>query len=348
MMKKIIKLPFLTILFICTVFFTSCSSENNDLITGPSDDTNYELIVTPYNTNVTSERNLEIEVTPNIPVEVNVSFTSLENMYRLYVTKNIYGSDEGAVAYEFIDVVDTKADGSLDLGSDDKTEFTFNINFEAPTALDETVEYKLWATTGRGDFRDASKRNAIADNAYGTITLKGGTTAPSNNSVDMKSFSTVILAAPLADGTSKTFISLFDEQIYAIDEGEEYAAFWDFGYYYGANSNASFASAANYPTDIVNVPVISNTTELNNFYFALSSYTTAQFDAITSASELDFITQPSTERVTGLNVGDVIEFVDAYGNKGLIKVTTIEGTYNFGDYIEFDVKVQVNAEPIIP
>jgi hypothetical protein len=64
------------------------------------------------------------------------------------------------------------------------------------------------------------------------------------------------------------------------------------------------------------------------------------FDAVVSASDLDDVSSSTSETLTNLTVGDVLEFVDNYGKKGMIKVTAIEGTWNNGDYIELDIKVQ--------
>lgn len=335
-------------------FFTSCNDENNDILRDPDPTTDpvaetYNLIVNPTNANQVKERNLIITADANAQVPVKVNFKGSESMYRLYITKNVIGSTEGPVPFEYSGAV-LKSDGSINLDAEDKAEFTYNLSFDAPAEVGQTVQYVLWATTGRGDFRDVTKRNAITGNAFGVITIKAGS-APTTGTVDaaLKSFSAVILAAPLSDGSSETFISLFNNQKYAINQGVEYAALWDFGYFYGATKNASFASAYDYPSDVVDVVSISGVSskdELNHFYVTKSTKTATDFDNISTGSDLDAITKPTTERVTGLSTGNVIEFVDAYGNKGLIKVTEIKGTYNSGDYIKFDVKVQVKAEPI--
>lgn len=364
-MKNLLKSVCVFAFVATSLTLTSCGSENNDLIDGPDSNTKFNLIINPTNSNNVAERNLNITVTPNVDQKVNVSFTSNENMYRLYVTKNVFGSDDGAIAYEKLESIgiDTKRDGSIDLGSNQKTNFTFNIDFDSPTALDQTVQYKLWVTTGRGDFRDVSKRNAIDANAFGTITLKGGVNADTNVQ-NLKSFSATILNAPLAEGTSESFISIFNGVKYKIttqdvkdintytftaaekEENAENAALWDFGYFYGNTKGASFASASNYPSDVIDINKITGltSTQLNKCYMVKSSLTTAQFDAISAYAELNSISKPSTERVTGLVANDVIEFVDAYGNKGLIKITEIKT--GFTGSIKFDVKVQVNAEPI--
>jgi hypothetical protein len=149
------------------------------------------------------------------------------------------------------------------------------------------------------------------------------------------------LAAPLNDGTSQTFISLVDGKVYKIKDGAEFAALWDFGYYHTNGEGASLASTSNYEASFpfVDVDGIAVTTDLNNAFFALSSKTTADFDAVTTAGDLDFAA-PAVQKITGLETGDIIEFTDNYGKNGLIRVTEIKGKFNAGDYIKLDIKVQ--------
>jgi hypothetical protein len=347
-MNTILKLKSIVTLLIIAAFTFSCSSDDNTDIEGPSEETTYELIVNTTNANNSKERDIQITTDQlNSTVKVNVTFTASNSMKRLYISKNEDGLANEP--FKFTNqAVDEKKDGSIDLVSDNKKEFTFNIDFDTPSNLNGTITYVLWATTGRGDFRDVSKRNAIGDFDFGTITIKAGNGATGNG---VKSFSQTILSAPLADGSSESFISLFNSTIYKINQGEEYAAFWDFGYYYGATGKASLASASNYPMlfdtdndEIADASVagISGVAqeELNNFYITTS---TIDFDSITNASDLDEISVPTTERVTNLSVGDILEFVDNYGNKGVIKITEIvEGFGNDGK-ITFDVKVQTTT-----
>ncbi len=337
-MNNILKLkPVLTVM-ILSLLLWSCSSDDNDDIQGPDTSTDLEIIVNTTNEG-SSERTLNTTTTNlNSTLKVNVTFKSTEAMRRLYITKSEDG--EANEPFKFTNQeVDEKNDGSIDLISDNKTDFTFNIDFDTPSNANGTVTYILWATTGRGDFRDISKRNSIGDFAFGTITINAGNGATGNG---VKSFTQTILAAPLADGSSESFISLFNNTIYKINQGEEYAAFWDFGYYYGVSNNASFASAADYPDDIINIPTLTGLTdaELNNFYFAES---TLNFDGITTRADLDVIVKSNNERITNLDVGDVIEFVDSYGNKGVIKVTEIVAGAGTSGKITFDVKVQTST-----
>lgn len=331
-----------------SLFFASCDNdEANDIFRDDEENptpTENTIVVNPTNAG-TAERVLEVEAQPGTSVPVKVKFTGDKNMYRLYMTKNILGEEEGAVPFEYPDLGAKKADGSIDLPRQDKQEFTYNFDFPAPANENQIVQYVLWVTNARGDYRDIANDNAIADDAYGVITIKGNANANAE-AIDYKEFSAILLAAPLKDGSSKTFISLFNKEVYAINQGEEYAALWDFGYYYGKTGKASFASAANYPSNIVDVKTIGGTTDLNNFYFKKSDKDAAFFSSIVSGDDLEFITKPATERVNNLASGTIVEFVDAYGNKGLIKVNEIKGTDGNTGSIKFDVKVQVKATPI--
>lgn len=338
-MNKLISLKSTLMVLALSIFMVGCESDtNDDIMIDPGDQFDGELSVFE---NGGDSRTVTIDGSSvsGSTANVKVSFmTTTNKMKRLYVTQNV--SDFGAEPYQFSVggvMVDDKKDGSLDLTSDNENSFEFAIPFPVPTSADSKIVYTIWATTGRGDFRDISKRNAIADDAIGTITISGSGTNVSNG---IKTFTQTMLAAPLGSGASETFISLYNNEVYVINDGVETAALWDFGYYYGATQNASLASTANYPSNIIDVPAISglDAAELNNFYIATS---TIDFDAVTSASDLDGITRPTTERVTSLSVDDVLEFEDQYGNKGVIKVIEISGTDGTGDFIKIDIKVQV-------
>ncbi|WP_159025607.1 hypothetical protein [Aquimarina sp. Aq78] len=356
-MNTMLKLKSIVTLLIIVAFTFSCSSDDNqDILTPDGGTSDAELIVTESGTgdkravSVTGGANGE-----NVKIRIKFESQS-KSMRRLYITQNTGGS--GEVPYQISTTgvtVDSKKDGSLDLASDKKNAFDFTIDFPAPSSMDNgTIVYNIWATSGRGDFRDVTKRNVFEDNAVGSITVKFGTGA--NSSSGIKVYEATILAAPLKDGSSNTFISVFDGKIYKINQGEEFAALWDFGYYYGATQKASLASTVDYPqlfdtnndgTLDAGVAGISGVAaeELNNFYITTS---TKDFDTTTTASDLDDISIPTTERVTDLAIGDVLEFVDNYGRKGLIKIKELVSGNGSNGKITFDVKVQAPTITIKP
>lgn len=353
-MKKLLKSSFILAFVATSVFLTSCTNENEGIFE-PTEPTPggpmvYDLIVNPTNADNTEERNIKATTTAGGSVTVKANFTGDKTMRRLYMTRNNFSSELGAQPFEY-PLGSKKSDGSINLDGDDKKEFTFEFTFDAPEKNGEIVQYVLWTTNQRGDFRDISNDNAIADDAYGTITIKAGADA-TGVTADFRSFTKTILSAPLADGTSKTFVSVYNNQTYRISEGNETAALWDFGYLYGISTNAGFYSASKYPKVFekdgkkglhVSEFVGLGLAELNNFYFKAS---TADFDAVSSGSDLNFIEKSANETIKNLEEGSIVEFVDQYGNKGLIRVTDIVAGAGTSGKITFDVKVQVNAIPV--
>ncbi|MGS0526251.1 hypothetical protein ACU8V7_14885 [Zobellia nedashkovskayae] len=292
----------------------------------------------------------EGEVGTTVPGRI--IFTSTSNQKRLYITQNISGGGEMPFNNFNIEGKDLtkalKGDGSVDLDGDNQKAIDFTFELPVPDIDNGEIVYHFWTTTGKGDFRDANKRLALG---VGTITVKVGNGV--NAAAEVRSFTDVKLSAPAADGSSESFFSLLNETVYKINEGPEFRAFWDFGYYY-VNSKAYFTSADTYNEVFVeafNAPVEglepgddeedAATETLNKTYFQLSTTNSTGFDGITLSGELDFV-EKSTFQTTGvLAVGDVIEFVDNYGKKGLIKITEIKPGYiPSTDYIKFDVKIQ--------
>jgi hypothetical protein len=335
-MKNKLKSIFMVAIMGTGLFFTSC--ENNESIT-PDSTVKYdgELSLT----DVAAEGTKSITVftskmsTSQTDYRIKVNLTSTTaSMRRVYITKNIAGA--GAEPFKFITAVNTKGDGSLDIDPNAKT-FSFELADLKLTNLSVgTVEYKIWATDGKGDYRDPSNSKIVG---VGSIVINYGGTNPA---ATVKSYSAKLLAAPLSDGSSESFISLIGGKLFKIKDGIEFSALWDFGYYYGSSNHASLSSANDYPTAIINIPTIANTTadKLNKCYFQMSTKTASDFGAIVRTSDLDFVTKSAKQTITGLVAGSIVEFVDNYGKKGLIKVTEVKGTYNSGDYIKIDVKVQ--------
>lgn len=342
------KLFGLMMALIMGIAFTACEEDEGLLAVEDDIETDLELLVTEGGTASSVTAYVDDLEPGATEVEILVKFTSTdEKMNRLYITENIAGA--GAEMYE-LDIVDLnkKADGSVDLGSEEEYGFTYSIPFPVlPGMNNGTVEYQLWATSGRGDYRDSEKRLVAGP---GIITVDYGGINPTN--VAVNEYSAKLLSAPLADGTSGTFISVFDGQIYKLSEGEEYASFWDFGYYY--TTNASLSSTYAYPalfnhdndanTATVAIATLTNTPqeELNHFYFAASGMSVTEFDGITYSKDLNVLTvsDSDSEDINNLSENDIIEFVDNYGKKGLIKVVEIEPGYGSGDYIILDIKVQ--------
>ena len=56
--------------------------------------------------------------------------------------------------------------------------------------------------------------------------------------------------------------------------------------------------------------------------------------------EVKVVTGLTETEVTNLSAGDFIGFETVGGKKGIIKVGTISGTYNIGDNISLEYKIQ--------
>lgn len=350
-MKMLFKLSY-SVMLLAGLFFISGCDDNSEILVDPTDptdpmDTTPELVLAEGG----GDKNLTITVDDNTPssVSVKVSLTSTnESMKRLYITQDVTGA--GAEPYEItLANVDLKGDKSLDVAAANSKEVTYNLPLEVLSNITEgTVVYQLWATSGRGDHRNPDKRFAVGT---GTITFDYG---GANPAAPVKSFEAKMFAVPLADGTSDTFISVLDGKLHKLSEGEELAALWDFGYYWLNSPGASFASTNDYPalfdhdndanTDLVAIATLTETAQddLNKFYFATTETTSEEFDAITVAGDLSSlnVSTSSDQRVTNLAEGDIVAFLDSYGNKGLIRVNTIVSGFGSDGAITIDIKVQ--------
>ncbi len=287
--------------------------------------------------------------------EARVIFTTTDKKQRrLYVTRSELGGTPEPFVIPELGNRATKADGSIDIDGDTRSTLDFTFNLDVPTDANGEIVYNFWSTTGKGDFRDASKRLLLG---VGSITVKVGTGV--NPASAVRSFSDIKLFAPDSEGKFDTFFSLLTGQAHKIIDGPEFRALWDFGYYYGAsgvsaNHNASLVSVQDFDATF-GFPVeglepgddeedAENET-LNQAYFSESNRTSADFDAVSISSDLDDIIKSTATNIINLSEGDVIEFVDNYGDKGLILVKEIKPGFDNDDFIVIDIKVQP-AQPM--
>lgn len=362
-MKNYLKFPFLRVFTILTLtlLFVNCSSDDTSIFETPddgTDDTDDTVTVATliYNEGDSSNNvvvaNANGEVGTTVPGRIKYTSTNTTQR-RLYITQNVSGQGDMPFNNLGLDSDDLnkvlKADGSIDLDGATKKEIDFTFNLPVPDIDNGSIVYSFWTTKGKGDFRDPSKRLALG---VGTITVTVGT--GTNPAAAVREFSEITLYAPALDGSTETFFSLLDEQVYQINVGPEFRAFWDFGYYYGASGvsaddNASLASTYTYDEsfgfDVDGLKPGSNeedsaTETLNETFFGTSSLDADSFDAIALSGDLDSVANSGVQKITNLSVGDVIEFVDNYGKKGLIKITDIQAGYDNADFIKFDVKIQ--------
>lgn len=292
------------------------------------------------------------EVGTSVPGRV-VFTSDATTQRRMYITQNISGQGDMpfnsfALASDDLDKV-LNNDGSIDLDGASKKEIDFTFELPVPNIDNGQIVYTFWTTRGKGDFRDVEKRLALG---AGTITVTIGT--GTNPAAAVRNFTGIKLFAPAEDGRTESFFSLLNETVYMINQGPEFRAFWDFGYYFGASGvsdgeDASFASTATFDESFgfaveglkpgMDEDDMAEET-LNEAFFALSSLDVAGFDGVMLSGDLENIAQSSSQKITNLAVGSVIEFVDNYGKKGLIKITEIQAGFNNADFIQFDVKIQ--------
>ena len=332
------------LLLIFAFAFSLASCDNNDeLIVNPTSEFDAEILVTEDG--VDNKLNASIDISNKHELKVRVTYTSEdEAMRRLYITVDTMG--RGAAPFELVlkdgTKVDLKGDGSIDLESKYKRGFDFEFDIIAPNDItDGTVVYKFWTTSGKGDFRDDTKRQKLE---VSTITLNYGNKTVASQ---MKSFTATQLFAPRADGKSKTFISLFDGKTYQINEGVEFADLWDFGFFYGTTNQTSLFSVNAYPLNIFKedgmLDVIKSIKAegVHKTKFALTSKDKAFFDSLTPDDLANINTTDITsESIKNIEIGNVIEFVDDYGKKGFIYVVDMKKTYNSDGFIKIDVKIQ--------
>ncbi len=346
-----------------TLFIASCSSDDGNIFETPDlpdnggDDPTTPVVATIVFNEGDSSSNITTaassgEVGTTVPGRVIFTSTDITQR-RMYITQNISG--QGDMPFNSFDLTSEdlkkalKADGSIDLDGATKKEIDFTFELPVPNIDNGSIVYSFWTTRGKGDFRDASKRLALG---VGTITVTVGT--GTNPAAAVREFADVKLFAPDVNGNTETFFSLLNETVYKINVGPEFRAFWDFGYYYGASGvsaddDASFASTALYDESF-GFPVEglkpgmdeedAATETLNEAFFGMSTMDATMFDGISLSGDLDNISSSGAQKITNLAVGDVVEFVDNYGKKGLIKITAIQPGFGNADFIEFDVKIQ--------
>ncbi|WP_273568133.1 hypothetical protein [Maribacter halichondriae] len=354
------------VILIMALFVSSCGSDDGTIFDTPlpggdqggdeGGDETPEVATIVYNEGDPSGNKVTAEASGEVGTSVpgRVIFTSTNTTQRrMYITQNVSGQGDMPFNNFNLNSDDLNkvlnADGSIDLDGATKKEIDFTFELPVPDIDNGSIVYSFWTTRGKGDFRDPAKRLALG---VGTITVTVGT--GTNPAAAVREFTGVKLFAPDVNGNTETFFSLLNETVYKINVGPEFRAFWDFGYYYGASGvsaddNASFASTAAYDESF-GFPVEglepgddeedADTETLNEAFFAMSTLDAAAFDGISLSGDLNSVTQSDAQKITNLSVDDVVEFVDNYGKKGLIKITDIQPGFGNADFIEFDVKIQ--------
>ena len=208
---------------------------------------------------------------------------------------------------------------------------------EGETEYSGTYTYELMGANAG----DSVVLTIIATDDESNTTEEMVTVHVTENAVSVTKYTAKLLYAPTGDNKSETFFSTDDGTTYSREnvEGNSLSSKIDFGYYYGANDNASIASPEAYPIGDLEWDVENKT------MMKLTDMPEEHFDGITNNSHFanhwgmtDMADADGD--VVGLSEGDLIAFTldDSRGNKkGFLLVKTISGTWNEGDYIEVEV-----------
>ena len=212
-------------------------------------------------------------------------------------------------------------------------------NFAVPADVTEdfTVDYELQETDG-----------SSIDSESFNVTIYVA--------VDAMEYEAVLLAAPVAERTSKTFFSATSGGTYSIEDviaetGGITSDSIHFGYYYGNTGQASLASPAEYPTQ--GFPSLgadgANWSTLNETMFRPVTLTGTFDDVMTSDEVASLFETAGNASESGvinqLQVGDVYAFSFSEGdetNFGVFQVDAIEPGFESNDSITLTVKVAVS------
>ncbi len=307
-------------------------------------------------TSVTIVANEWINKEMKLDVLVRVVPGSLKSK-RIYVTQGYQGEHGEPCKLSGYHIA---SDGSMKM-SDNYGPFVFKLPIKLlDKPAEDHYEYKVWITSGVGDHKKTEKNLSVGVGSiivdyhdYKTETAKTTNIKEINGKNDVRNF-VIKLAAPLMDGSSKSFASLSYADVFSLKDDKESLPLIDFGYYFLERDGASLASPAGFSfattfkrnnniittVDVNRVAKEVDLLDLNQCFFKKSQLSVAEFDQINSTDELDFIVQSNKPKITKIQKDDVIEFVAKNGKKGLIKVEHISGSYNRDDFILLDIKLQ--------
>jgi hypothetical protein len=277
-------------------------------------------------------------------------------------TINFSGEDADSIN-QTVPVFEAEAGETFDVTVEVDAPDGFNvlrINKVVDGTATQIQEYTR-TTAGQTDFSTTFSYTVLAEDADAVTEIEfeavdddGDTTTESIQiqvrEASVNSYTTVLLAAPLADGSSKSFFSSDNGNVYSDDDvtgtTDPVSETIDFGYYYGATDMASLSSPNAYPATVAS---LSGWSTLNNTELRVTGLTSAQFDETNSAAAIQAAFDGGTaggdpEIVSNLSVGDVVAFqTDADkpdGSRyGILVVRSITAGTSADGEIELDVKV---------
>ena len=247
-------------------------------------------------------------------VTVNLTATAQEEIAKLSATKTVGGTETTLPTYP------------VTSGFTSKTSHTWNATYTV-VETSGTVALK---------FSVEDKKGKISTKTF-TVTVGS----------DISTWTGKLLAAPLANGTSKTFFTTSIGGTHTLSEAKSSASLVDFGYFHGATGLATLAAPSDYLTTAYDLTdwSVRNATE-----FRRTTMTAAEFTAASSSTLIGTTFDGGTvstdgsnpaggfTRVNTLSVDQVVAFKTAAGKKGLLHVSAISAGATGS--ITFTVKVQ--------
>ncbi len=214
---------------------------------------------------------------------------------------------------------------NMDLDGTSKTvEWDYIINNSAIVGAGIDIKFTVTQDSKENETNDVTKTITVATGAGG-ITSKSAFT----------------LYVALGDGSSDCLWDISNTTAYSPDDvaaNSSLESSIDFGYNYFGSDNATIAAPSNWN---VTTDGVSSWGTKNPTKFKEITYTSSEYTAMTDDTDIVANVTGLTEtEVTNLSAGDFIGFETVGGKKGIIKVGTITGTYNIGDNISLEYKIQ--------
>jgi hypothetical protein len=247
----------------------------------------------------------------------------------------------------------------------DTLTFALDIDFGDAEAADLTVTDDLGNTVFTTSLQTeptvpAQRTYIVPTDATGDITLTADLTDPDDNSLLASADITItvepavaittseqfLLAAPLGDGNNEAFYSVETDTRYSYNDIVNTSANLSetiaFGYANGASEGGSINAPSAFPSFIGYD--MSRWGTLNETVFrTLSGFVEADFDALTEGQGNEIIDEfdaasSESNRIVGIEAGQIIAFKTVNNRYGLIKVVEVVGTFGQNDGVQIVVK----------
>jgi hypothetical protein len=225
---------------------------------------------------------------------------------------------------------------------------------QTPDAGENQLIFDFSYTLVTEEIGEVVKFDIIVEDA-GSATSATTSFTVETSSPPARSYTAVLLYAPLGDKTAASFFSTTTGLTYSPEDvtttSTAISPEIDFGYYYGVNDEASLASPLGYSSTVF-ADQVAGWNTLNDITFLSTTLGSSEFNELGTFADIDAVFDAGTDEgnvITGLSVGQVLAFqtdADKAGGsiKGVLLVSDIQGTFNENDYIELEIIVQEPAE----